>query len=1121
MGRIKEEDLRLNIIVSGDKSSMKRLQGDLSLTGKTLTELRKHLNLTKKALSNATPGTENWKRLQKEVKTTQARLDELTGKAKKTSSALSGLVKGGAVVAGLRLAARGIVAFTERIADFEQANANLATVLGKSVGEIAALTEQAKELGRTTEYTASQVTSLQTELAKLGFAEPEIMNMTEPVLHFATAVGTDLPQAAQLAGATLRIFGLQSEQTEDTLGVLAVATNKSALNFSYLQNAMSTVGPVANTFGFSVRDTTTLLGALADAGFDASSAATATRNILLNLANSSGKLAKALGEPVHTFPELMEGLKSLSARGIDLSEALELTDRRSVSAFTSFLKGADNAMELREALEDVDGELGRIADERMNTVQGSIKKLQSAWEGFVLAFSNSKGTIKSVIDFITKGINTITDMIGDQAPRLGKALADSMRIELGYDDAQLEEALQAELTKYQGWIATAQSQMDSANKKRRRQLKKNIKDWNQQVRIIQAAIATVSGSGGTSSSGASGSGSSVGSGSTGSSGSGGDSNGESKQSWSLQNDEDFLKAKAALQKKYNTDEKVSKEAFEEELYKLEVEHLTARIASNKEKGAEHAKLEEQLQGKIYDHKVKAQERDKKLKEEAEALLRSFETDETKIAENAENLRYDNEKKSFDKVKSFLEDAAAVEAEIEKKHQANLTKIQLEGQSRRLTALKNDLQIKEAKIRAAYANNSSSNPSGGWNDARLKEDMERKINQERFKSLTAQAALLREMIDTGTAEGANISEKELQELKLKLQQTLQQAAEVNKAITGQGLGAFKGSGGSLFGVSEEQWSLLFKHLKEGKLQASDMMSILGSAGEVASEGFDIASKAIQLTAKKEKKAYDEWVKQNDDEKNRLEKRLNAGLMTQAQYDAKMEQMQAEQDAKQADMELKQAQREKTLAITKSIIDTALATLKTFVQFGGWPAGIVPATIMGTIGAAQTALIAAQPVGYASGGKVVRRQDGRQFDASLDPDKRGYVSSPTVLVGEEGGEYVVPSSGLQNPTLAPILQTIEAARRAGTLRSLDFRAIYPPSASIAGRAEGGYMISTDTNGTSSSRSEVENYTAKALTAAVLRLNTILDRGIKAYVSLLGKGGLLEAEKKYSDIHSRKLK
>ena len=74
----------------------------------------------------------------------------------------------------------------------------------------------------------------------------------------------------------MRMFNKDADQAEAVMASFAVATTKSALDFHKLEASLSTVGPVANAFGFSLEETTALLGQLSNAGFDASSAATAT-----------------------------------------------------------------------------------------------------------------------------------------------------------------------------------------------------------------------------------------------------------------------------------------------------------------------------------------------------------------------------------------------------------------------------------------------------------------------------------------------------------------------------------------------------------------------------------------------------------------------------------------------------------------------------------------------------------------------------------------------------------------------------------------------------------------------------------------------------------------------------
>ena len=297
------------------------------------------------------------------------------------------------------------------IKDFEKANSVLASILGTTSKDIQALTNDAKRLGETTSATASQVTELQTELAKLGFSREEILASTGAVLNFALATGSTLADAASLAGAALRIFGADAEEMDRYVSAMAVSTNKSALSFSKLATAIPIVAPVAKAFGFEIEDVLTLLGKLSDAGFDASMAATATRNIFLNLADSGGKLAKALGRPVKNLDELQAGLIALRDRGIDLNEMLDLTDKRSVAAFARFVQGADDLTKFRDSITDVNDELKKAAEERVNNLSGSLTKLSSAWEGLMLTFSGSSGVLKDVVDWLTKMVGVVRELI--------------------------------------------------------------------------------------------------------------------------------------------------------------------------------------------------------------------------------------------------------------------------------------------------------------------------------------------------------------------------------------------------------------------------------------------------------------------------------------------------------------------------------------------------------------------------------------------------------------------------------------------------------------------------------------------------------------------------------------
>lgn len=356
-------------------------------------------------------------------------------------SMIKGMLGAQAVIAGIQKLTGAIRQGVNTAIDFEAANSKLAAILGTTKGKIKDLTADARRLGEATKYTASEATNLQIELSKLGFSKTEILDMTEGVLKFAQATGAELPEAAALAGAALRMFGADTEETERYVSAMAVATTKSALSFSYLQTAMPIVGPVAKAFNFTIEDTLALLGKLADAGFDASMSATATRNILLNLADGSGKLAQALGGPVKTLPELVDGLQRLKEQGIDLNSTLEMTDKRSVAAFNAFLTASDKIVPLRDQITGVEDDLNKMADTMGNNVQGALYNLSSAWESLMLTIMDNTGAMKDFIDMATNGIRKINEWLMNAEQLADKQVETAKRAASPY----AEESIKSEI----------------------------------------------------------------------------------------------------------------------------------------------------------------------------------------------------------------------------------------------------------------------------------------------------------------------------------------------------------------------------------------------------------------------------------------------------------------------------------------------------------------------------------------------------------------------------------------------------------------------------------------------------------------------------------------------------
>ena len=299
-------------------------------------------------------------------------------------------------------------------------------------------------------------------------------------------------------------------------------------------------------------------------------------------------------------------------------------------------------------------------------------------------------------------------------------------------------------------------------------------------------------------------------------------------------------------------------------------------------------------------------------------------------------------------------------------------------------------------------------------------------------------------------------------------------------------------------------------------------------EISEEEYEEAVKNMKIAKMKE--AFDYYSNLTSGAAQALQQAEIANV--DAKYDAEIE---AAKNAGKDTTELEKKKANEKLKIQKKYADvnfaiqaaqiiasTASAIAKTFSELG-FPAGIPAAALMGITGAAQLAAALAErnkvkrmtlsgagssasasgsrvATGLESGGSidVERKQDGKMFRADYDPDKRGFIDKPTVIVGEGGyghsKEWVASNAAVENPTVAPFIDIIDRAQRAGTIRTLDMNKFLIQQAQ--GRASGGYVTPTVNDVRGVAKDSYKD-------TLIERLTDVLDRlsvdGIPASVSL----------------------
>ncbi len=180
------------------------------------------------------------------------------------------------------------------IATFEQSMARVNAITRATDTEMVALTETARELGATTEFTAGQAADALTFLGMAGFSAAESIKAVPVALDLATASGMELSRTADIMSNIMSAFAIEAGNAASAADVLAAIASRANTDVEQLGTAMSFAGPVAQAMGVSVGDAAAAIGVLSDAGIQGSMAGTGLRRVMSSLANPTKEAADVL-----------------------------------------------------------------------------------------------------------------------------------------------------------------------------------------------------------------------------------------------------------------------------------------------------------------------------------------------------------------------------------------------------------------------------------------------------------------------------------------------------------------------------------------------------------------------------------------------------------------------------------------------------------------------------------------------------------------------------------------------------------------------------------------------------------------------------------------------------------
>lgn len=401
---------RGQISASQFQSSSQRITEQMNRTGMSAEEYRNHLQRLRAQMEQTRQAQDRLRAATAEQQAAQSRF----------SAATAGVMSAGMNVA---IAAAPLAGAIGVAANFEAAMSKVQAITRSSGEDMQLLTSKARELGETTQFSATQAAEAMSYLGMAGWDASQIVSGMPGLLALAAAGGTDLARTADIVSDDLTAFGLGADQAGHMADVFAVTVTRTNTNVEMLGETMKYAAPVAHAFGASMEETSALAGIMANSGIKASQAGTALRSGFLRLAGPPKMAQKAMAELGMSMSDITaqqnEAAAAMQALGISMSDdngprkmsaiLTELQQKTAdlgreeklatlkaifgTEAATGWLAvldaGPDVLNDLVSQMENCDGEAEKMAAVMNDNAKGAAVRLQSAMESVAISVGNA------------------------------------------------------------------------------------------------------------------------------------------------------------------------------------------------------------------------------------------------------------------------------------------------------------------------------------------------------------------------------------------------------------------------------------------------------------------------------------------------------------------------------------------------------------------------------------------------------------------------------------------------------------------------------------------------------------------------------------------------------------
>lgn len=388
---LERESVKLEQRIKDTEAALERQGQKLDATGAKLREAGVDTsNLAQKDVEL----TAKIKELQAEQEKAADSAERFGDQTAKALDAIASSEVTSAVVDGLGKIKDAFVECIDIAGNFEEAMSTVEALSGASAQEMAALAEEAKDLGATTKFTAKEAGDAMGYMAMAGWDASDMLQGMDGVLQLAAASGEDLAMVSDIVTDSLSAFGLTAKDTAHFSDVLAAAATNSNTNVAIMGETFKMSASVAGALGYSIEDVAVAMGLMANSGVKGSIAGTALRNTFNGLLEGVTLTGAAFGEYEYSaikadgtmkgFGSTIDELRGYFERMTEaerVANAQAIAGQRGYNGLLAILNATDaDYASLTNSINNCTGAAQRMANVKLDNMNGQLTLMKSAWD---------------------------------------------------------------------------------------------------------------------------------------------------------------------------------------------------------------------------------------------------------------------------------------------------------------------------------------------------------------------------------------------------------------------------------------------------------------------------------------------------------------------------------------------------------------------------------------------------------------------------------------------------------------------------------------------------------------------------------------------------------------------